>query len=219
MSHARTAALCRLCSNLIVPCVVALPMGVAVGAVDALFGRTLLPALLGALCASATSGALGLEKFAVAFSLPDAIDAALLASTLGLGAVFGLVGAGFARLLARAGARRGRGVWLRSASAVLHRMRRGVRGQFQSDDLPGPAAIAPGALGHRDLGLWCPRVIRLRPRSPAGLPTRGDHMPAMPSPRCRPPRPVSPRAESPLRSIRRHDTVQCDCGRERKEAT
>lgn len=99
MSHARTAALCRLCSNLIVPCVVALPMGVAVGAVDALFGRALLPALLGA---SATSGALGLEKFAVAFSLPDAIDAALLASTLGLGAVFGLVGAGFAWLLARA---------------------------------------------------------------------------------------------------------------------
>lgn len=99
MSHARTAALCRLCSNLIVPCVVALPMGVAVGAVDALFGRALLPALL---CASSTSGALGLEKFAVAFSLPDAIDAALLASTLGLGAVFGLVGAGFAWLLARA---------------------------------------------------------------------------------------------------------------------
>lgn len=63
--------------------------------------RALLPALLGALCASATSGALGLEKFAVALSLPDAIDAALLARTLGLGVVFGLVGAGFAWLLAR----------------------------------------------------------------------------------------------------------------------
>ena len=102
MSSARTAALGRFISSLIVPCAIALPMGVAVGAVDALFGRTLLPALLGALCASATSGALGLEKFAVAFSLPDAIDAALLASTLGLGAVFGLVGAAFAWLLARA---------------------------------------------------------------------------------------------------------------------
>lgn len=102
MSSARTVALGRFISSLIVPCVVALPMGAAVGAVDALFGRTLLPALLGALCASATSGALGLEKFAVAFSLPDTIDAALLASTLGLGAVFGLVGAGFAWLLARA---------------------------------------------------------------------------------------------------------------------
>lgn len=64
--------------------------------------RALLPALLGSLCASATSGALGLEKFQVAVAVPNALDVWDLLKVLALGAVFGLAGSGFAWLLARA---------------------------------------------------------------------------------------------------------------------
>lgn len=64
--------------------------------------RALMPALLGSLCASAVSGSLGLEKFQVSVSVPIGVDAGLVLRALALGAVFGLVGALFATVLARA---------------------------------------------------------------------------------------------------------------------
>lgn len=64
--------------------------------------RALIPALLGSLCASATSGALGLGKFEVDLVLPQGPDAALLMRALALGVVFGLVGAAFSWALGRA---------------------------------------------------------------------------------------------------------------------
>ena len=64
--------------------------------------RALMPALLGSLCASATSGALGLEKFQVSVAIPSTVDIGTLLKVIALGAIFGLVGSAFAWLLARA---------------------------------------------------------------------------------------------------------------------
>ena len=64
--------------------------------------RALLPAAVAALCASATSGALGLEKFEFAVAAPAEWDALLLAKLAALGVIFGLVGAAFAFCLRNA---------------------------------------------------------------------------------------------------------------------
>lgn len=58
--------------------------------------RALPPAALAALCASVTSGLLGLEKFELAVSPVTAWDTLLLLKLAALGVVFGLVGAAFA---------------------------------------------------------------------------------------------------------------------------
>ena len=55
-----------------------------------------------ALCASATSGALGLEKFEFAVAAPAEWDALLLVKLAALGVIFGLVGAVFAFCLRNA---------------------------------------------------------------------------------------------------------------------
>ena len=64
--------------------------------------RALMPSLLASLCASATSGALGLEKFQAAVTVPGALDIQTVLKVLALGVAFGLVGSAFAWLLARA---------------------------------------------------------------------------------------------------------------------
>ena len=64
--------------------------------------RVLLPALLASLVASATSGALGLEKFEVALTATIALDAMGVVRLVALGIVFGIVGGAFAWCLAHA---------------------------------------------------------------------------------------------------------------------
>lgn len=64
--------------------------------------RALFPALIASLVASATSGALGLEKFEIALTATVALDAAGIARLAILGAVFGIVGGAFAWCLAHA---------------------------------------------------------------------------------------------------------------------
>lgn len=64
--------------------------------------RALFPALIASLVASATSGALGLEKFEVALTATVALDAAGIARLAILGVVFGIVGGAFAWCLAHA---------------------------------------------------------------------------------------------------------------------
>lgn len=64
--------------------------------------RVLLPALLASLVASATSGALGLEKFEVALTATVSLDATGIARLAILGVVFGIVGGAFAWCLAHA---------------------------------------------------------------------------------------------------------------------
>lgn len=64
--------------------------------------RALFPALVASLSASAASGALGLEKFEVALCAPLQMDAPTLARLAVAGVAFGVVGGGFAWLLARA---------------------------------------------------------------------------------------------------------------------
>ena len=63
--------------------------------------RALLPAATAALCASVTSGLLGLEKFTFAVTELPGWDAALLVKLAGLGLAFGLAGAAFTFLLKR----------------------------------------------------------------------------------------------------------------------
>lgn len=64
--------------------------------------RALFPALIASLVASATSGALGLEKFEVALTATVSLDAAEIARLAILGVVFGIVGGAFAWCLAHA---------------------------------------------------------------------------------------------------------------------
>lgn len=64
--------------------------------------RALFPALIASLVASATSGALGLEKFEVALTATAALDATGIARLAILGVVFGIVGGAFAWCLAHA---------------------------------------------------------------------------------------------------------------------
>lgn len=64
--------------------------------------RALFPALIASLVASATSGALGLEKFEVALTATAVLDAAGIARLAILGIVFGIVGGTFAWCLAHA---------------------------------------------------------------------------------------------------------------------
>lgn len=64
--------------------------------------RALFPALIASLAASATSGALGLEKFEVALTATAALDATGIAQLAILGVVFGIVGGAFAWCLAHA---------------------------------------------------------------------------------------------------------------------
>ena len=64
--------------------------------------RALFPALIASLVASATSGALGLEKFEVALTATVALDATGIAQLAILGVVFGIVGGAFAWCLAHA---------------------------------------------------------------------------------------------------------------------
>lgn len=64
--------------------------------------RALFPALIASLVASATSGALGLEKFEVALTATVSLDAAGIARLAILGVVFGIVGGAFAWCLAHA---------------------------------------------------------------------------------------------------------------------
>lgn len=64
--------------------------------------RALFPALIASLAASATSGALGLEKFEVALTATAALDATGIARLAILGVVFGIVGGAFAWCLAHA---------------------------------------------------------------------------------------------------------------------
>lgn len=64
--------------------------------------RALLPALIASLVASATSGALGLEKFEVALTATVALDAMEIVRLVALGIVFGIVGGAFAWCLAHA---------------------------------------------------------------------------------------------------------------------
>lgn len=61
--------------------------------------RALLPAATAALCASVTSGLLGLEKFTFAVTELPVWDAALLIKLAALGLAFGLTGAAFTFLL------------------------------------------------------------------------------------------------------------------------
>lgn len=64
--------------------------------------RALFPALIASLVASATSGALGLEKLEVALTATAALDATGIARLAILGVVFGIVGGAFAWCLAHA---------------------------------------------------------------------------------------------------------------------
>ena len=64
--------------------------------------RALFPALIASLVASATSGALGLEKFEVTLTATVALDAAGIARLAILGVVFGIVGGAFAWCLSHA---------------------------------------------------------------------------------------------------------------------
>ena len=64
--------------------------------------RALLPALIASLIASATSGALGLEKFEVALTATTVLDATGVVRLVVLGIVFGIVGGAFAWRLAHA---------------------------------------------------------------------------------------------------------------------
>lgn len=64
--------------------------------------RALFPALIASLVASATSGALGLEKFEIALTATVSLDAAGIARLAILGVVFGIVGGAFAWCLAHA---------------------------------------------------------------------------------------------------------------------
>lgn len=64
--------------------------------------RALFPALIASLAASATSGALGLEKFEVALTATAVLDAVGIARLAILGIVFGIVGGAFAWCLAHA---------------------------------------------------------------------------------------------------------------------
>lgn len=64
--------------------------------------RALFPTLIASLVASATAGALGLEKFEVALTATVALDAAGIARLAILGVVFGIVGGAFAWCLAHA---------------------------------------------------------------------------------------------------------------------
>lgn len=64
--------------------------------------RALFPALIASLVASATSGALGLEKFEIALTATVSLDAAEIARLAILGVVFGIVGGAFAWCLAHA---------------------------------------------------------------------------------------------------------------------
>lgn len=64
--------------------------------------RALFPALIASLVASATSGALGLEKFKVALTATVALDATGIARLAILGVVFGIVGGAFAWCLSHA---------------------------------------------------------------------------------------------------------------------
>lgn len=64
--------------------------------------RALFPALIASLVASATSGALGLEKFEVALTATIALDATGITRLAILGVVFGIVGGAFAWCLAHA---------------------------------------------------------------------------------------------------------------------
>ena len=64
--------------------------------------RALLPALIASLIASATSGALGLEKFEVALTATTVLDATGVVRLAVLGIVFGIVGGAFAWCLAHA---------------------------------------------------------------------------------------------------------------------
>lgn len=64
--------------------------------------RALLPALIASLIASATSGALGLEKFEVALTATAVLDATGVVRLVVLGIVFGIVGGAFAWCLAHA---------------------------------------------------------------------------------------------------------------------
>lgn len=64
--------------------------------------RALFPALIASLVASATAGALGLEKFEVALIATATLDATGIARLAILGVVFGIVGGAFAWCLAHA---------------------------------------------------------------------------------------------------------------------
>lgn len=64
--------------------------------------RALFPALIASLVASATSGALGLEKYEVALTATVALDVMGIARLAILGVVFGIVGGAFAWCLAHA---------------------------------------------------------------------------------------------------------------------
>lgn len=64
--------------------------------------RALFPALIASLAASATSGALGLEKFEVALTATAVLDAVGIVRLAILGIVFGIVGGAFAWCLAHA---------------------------------------------------------------------------------------------------------------------
>lgn len=64
--------------------------------------RALFPALIASLVASATSGALGLEKFEVALTATVSLDATGITRLAILGVVFGIVGGAFAWCLAHA---------------------------------------------------------------------------------------------------------------------
>lgn len=64
--------------------------------------RALFPTLIASLVASATAGALGLEKFEVALTATAALDATGIARLAILGVVFGIVGGAFAWCLAHA---------------------------------------------------------------------------------------------------------------------
>lgn len=64
--------------------------------------RALFPALIASLVASATSGALGLEKFEVALTAAVALDATGITRLAILGVVFGIVGGAFAWCLTHA---------------------------------------------------------------------------------------------------------------------
>lgn len=64
--------------------------------------HALVPALVASLAASATSGALGLERFSVALGSPVAMDLPVVLRLAAAGVVFGIVGGGFAWVLGRA---------------------------------------------------------------------------------------------------------------------
>ncbi len=61
--------------------------------------RMLMPSLIGALCASRVSGALGLEAFHAVVPALEQVGTALVLKVMVLGGIFGLVGAAFAAML------------------------------------------------------------------------------------------------------------------------